>query len=411
MPIYIIGRQSLFGTGHLTIEYHDPVTKDVFWVGIRRGPETAAAEALQYDGLHIRWDETPSGFGPYELARLAKDTGGIYFLLPSEEGLRIKRREKAYSIETLKEYIPDYESRAAYLERRQKSEFRRTLFDIIEETKSYGFRHHYPVFPDQLIPAIQEQLPIVTIRLNNLIEIEKRLRQLEKLRNREPEKRWQAAYDLMLAQVVTYQIKAYEYRANLLEMAKNPPKPKEMPNPELFVEWSMDHSHERKAPKENTEKPYVEAHTAVQPRRRAPPQHPLGRPRPRRDPPRVQRQAQRMAPQAQHTIRGTCQACAQVLIEKAVPLVPTQSMGTSSSVNNQELTAVMDLTAVHMKVPEGYAAFVEELPGANTQASTLEKAREYLIEAVAMVLEANLERASKFLERQAVTREPFVSSA
>jgi hypothetical protein len=259
VPIYVIGRQSLFGTGHLTINYTDPVTKDTFWVGIRRGPETAAEEALQYDGIHIRWEETPSGFGPYELARLAKDSGGIYFLLPSEEGLRIHRREKAYSIETLKEYIPDYESRAAYLDRRQKSEFRRTLFEVIQETRNYPFRHRYPIFPDQLIPAIEEMLPVVTMRLNALIEIEKRLRQLEKLRNREPEKRWQAAYDLMLAQVVAYQIKAYEYRANLLEMRKNPPKPSVMPNPELFVEWSMDHSHERKAPKENTEKPYAEA--------------------------------------------------------------------------------------------------------------------------------------------------------
>ena len=259
VPIYIVGRQSLFGTGHLTIEYHDPVTQDVFWVGIRRGPETADVEALQYDGLHNRWDETPSGFAPYELARLAKDSGGIYFLLPSEEGLRIKKREKAYSINTLKEYVPDYESRAAYLERRAKSEFRRTLYEIIQETRTYPFRHHFPVFPDQLIPAIEEQLPIVTVRLNALIKIEERLRQLEKLRNREPEKRWQAAYDLMLAQVVAYQIKAYEYRANLLEMMKNPPKPSQMPTETLFVDWTLDHSHDMKAPKENTEKRYAEA--------------------------------------------------------------------------------------------------------------------------------------------------------
>jgi hypothetical protein len=29
-------------------------------------------------------------------------------------------------------------------------------------------------------------------------------------------------------------------------------------------------------------------------------------------------------------------------------------------------------TAVYLKVPEGYVAFVEELPGANTQGATLE---------------------------------------
>ena len=80
-------------------------------------PETAGKEALQWDGLHGRWDEQPSGFAPYELARLAKDTGGIYFLLPSEEEMRVRQREKAYSMTTLKEYVPDYESRAAYYER------------------------------------------------------------------------------------------------------------------------------------------------------------------------------------------------------------------------------------------------------------------------------------------------------
>ncbi len=61
----------------------------------------------------------------------------------------------------------------------------------------------------------------------------------------------------------------------------------------------------------------------------------------------------------------------------------------------------MELAAVYMKVPEGYVAYVEELPGANTQASTLEEAREDLKEAVAMVLEANRELARKFPVDQA----------
>lgn len=49
----------------------------------------------------------------------------------------------------------------------------------------------------------------------------------------------------------------------------------------------------------------------------------------------------------------------------------------------------MSLTAVFKKVPEGYIAYVEELPGANTQGATLEEARANLREAVQLVLEAN----------------------
>jgi predicted RNase H-like HicB family nuclease len=67
----------------------------------------------------------------------------------------------------------------------------------------------------------------------------------------------------------------------------------------------------------------------------------------------------------------------------------------------------MSLTAIYMQVPEGYIAFVEELPGANTQGATLEEARENLQEAVALVLEANRELAEQSLTGQIVVRESF----
>ena len=68
----------------------------------------------------------------------------------------------------------------------------------------------------------------------------------------------------------------------------------------------------------------------------------------------------------------------------------------------------MKLTAVFEKVPEGYIAFVEELPGANTQGETIEEARTNLQEAVEMVLEANRELAEQSLAGQSFTREAFV---
>ena len=49
----------------------------------------------------------------------------------------------------------------------------------------------------------------------------------------------------------------------------------------------------------------------------------------------------------------------------------------------------MQFTAVFEKVPEGYIAFVEEIPGANTQGETLDEARRNLAEASQLVLEAN----------------------
>ena len=71
----------------------------------------------------------------------------------------------------------------------------------------------------------------------------------------------------------------------------------------------------------------------------------------------------------------------------------------------------MQFTAVYMKVPEGYVGFVEEVPGANTQGETLEQTREYLKEAVALVLDANRALAEESIEGASVIRETLVMPA
>ncbi len=65
----------------------------------------------------------------------------------------------------------------------------------------------------------------------------------------------------------------------------------------------------------------------------------------------------------------------------------------------------MELTAVYVQVPEGYVAFVEELPGANTQGATLDEARENLKEAVELVLEANRDLSKESIGSTDVIRE------
>ena len=66
-------------------------------------------------------------------------------------------------------------------------------------------------------------------------------------------------------------------------------------------------------------------------------------------------------------------------------------------------------TAIFRRVQEGYIAFVEELPGANTQGRTLAEARANLKEAIRLVLEANKILAEEQLEEQDI-REPLLLS-
>jgi predicted RNase H-like HicB family nuclease len=59
-------------------------------------------------------------------------------------------------------------------------------------------------------------------------------------------------------------------------------------------------------------------------------------------------------------------------------------------------------TAVYLPVSQGYIAFVEELPGANTQGATLEEARDNLQEAIDPVLDANRTLAEESLRGGAI---------
>lgn len=81
----------------------------------------------------------------------------------------------------------------------------------------------------------------------------------------------------------------------------------------------------------------------------------------------------------------------------------------STLVSCYKIDMEIKLTAVFRQFPEGYTAFVEELPGANTQGATLEEARANLKEAVEMVLQANRELAEESLRGTDVLREPLAT--
>lgn len=78
---------------------------------------------------------------------------------------------------------------------------------------------------------------------------------------------------------------------------------------------------------------------------------------------------------------------------------------------SQEVVVDMRCTAVFQRVPEGYIAFIEEFPGANTQGASLEEARTNLREAISLVVEANRVLAREDTAGTAVIREPITVTA
>ena len=66
----------------------------------------------------------------------------------------------------------------------------------------------------------------------------------------------------------------------------------------------------------------------------------------------------------------------------------------------------MKLTAIFEEAEEGgYVAFIEELPGVNTQGETLEESKANLLEALELVLQTQRELSEKELGNRKFIRE------
>jgi len=64
-------------------------------------------------------------------------------------------------------------------------------------------------------------------------------------------------------------------------------------------------------------------------------------------------------------------------------------------------------TAVYAEDGDGYAAWIEEIPGANAQGQTLEEARENLRDALHLLLEANHDFSQENAAGRRIIREPL----
>lgn len=74
------------------------------------------------------------------------------------------------------------------------------------------------------------------------------------------------------------------------------------------------------------------------------------------------------------------------------------------------MALTIKITMVFKEVPEGgYVGFVEEIPGVNTQGSTMEETKENLIDALKLTLDFHRERAEKITgkAKKGITKQAY----
>ena len=234
-PVYVLGHYSVFGYPYAHVRWVDPKYGLNHWIQINRGPETPEPECLQFDGLHHRWDVFSSGFGPYEQVRIAKQTGGIFFMLPGNEdnlsGAGTNEQRK-FDLLDMREYLPDLSSRQAYVRDRLEHKFREAQWQVVaalnpHQDKELNMQEHWystdpAIFDEQGERTFKQALRAMGM-LNDQVRV---LDSVKKMRDKETSQRWRANYDLMHGQLLAFRVRLFQLLLSLDQHRKLRPVPK-----------------------------------------------------------------------------------------------------------------------------------------------------------------------------------------
>jgi hypothetical protein len=261
--IYVLGRESVFGYPLAFYRWRHPQTNRIHWLPMDRGPETGFPEQLQTNGFRRRHDAFSSGFGPYEQARMARETNGIFFMLPSIEEDVVGRHKQSYALEALRPYRPDLRARIEVFADRDEFPLRTLIWQVIQDLNPYHkasakaveMRMSFSLNPQDFVAQARQEQTKAKMHLRYMADAEKMLIEGKHLREQEADPRWQANYDIILAQLIAYQARIYEYGIALDAFIEAPKSAKPNQGNKVLVQWDI-----QTVKKVRTEdaKPYIE---------------------------------------------------------------------------------------------------------------------------------------------------------
>ncbi len=264
---YFLGREAVFGYPHAYMRWQHPQTGAVHWLKVDRGPETAFVEQLQTNGFRRRTDAFSSGFGPYEQCRIARESGGIFFMLPTVEKnlVRGEADKRRYKLKAMKPYLPDLNSRQYQFTKRDETPLRTFIWQVIldlnplnEQTAEIiELRMRFSTDATTFLRQARQEQQKAKTYLIYLANAQKALESGYELRESELNARWQANYDLIYAQLIAYQARVYEYGAALEVFIRNPKTvPLMLPPNRRLVGWDI--TGQSKLSAAEVSQPYIE---------------------------------------------------------------------------------------------------------------------------------------------------------
>jgi hypothetical protein len=219
--VYVVGAFAPLGRTQVMLPWPGP-SQVLGYAPADRGPESARVERdfLPFWTPGGNLDTMPSGFGPWALTRLCRETGGIYFVMQDSAA--------GFDPVVLRQYQPDYVSRREYEAELNGHPLRKAVIAAAEMTRRMPQEiPGIPLeFPAQDEATLQRNLAVgqpIMAKVQYFVEEPLKLLQSVKAqRDKEPSRRWRAQYDLMLGRLTAAWVRSYTYNGVCAGMKKKP---------------------------------------------------------------------------------------------------------------------------------------------------------------------------------------------
>lgn len=225
---YVLGPASPFGKRAGYVPYVAPEDKKTYYLPVDLGPESVVVENVDipfwYDGP--QYENMSSGFGPYALSRLVKETGGVYFTtqMTTMAGLQTVG---TYDPHLMKAYEPDYRygSPQEFLIDMAKHPVRAAVFAMAQYSQTTSLKANgtpqmsFRLQPNNFRRVFDEAQRSAAI---SSLAIDSILAQMppnaEKAYDAETSLRWRLAFSLNYGRLLAQKVRALEYNTALAQL-------------------------------------------------------------------------------------------------------------------------------------------------------------------------------------------------
>ena len=222
IKVYAVGNAALFGREKGYVAWKYP-TGEVEDIEVDAGPETVEPESLAlgfWGGKGMDLSRMSSGYGPYALTRLCKETGGQYLI--AQEDTKGAKFDPA----VMRSYQPDYRPIRDYFKSLEKNQAKQHLVAAAKATKLDNVqipRLDFPAYNDNILrETITEAQKPTADMIYKIDLIVMELSKGEKDRDKISEVRWRAAYDLAIGRALAMKVRSFGYNSMLAEMKATP---------------------------------------------------------------------------------------------------------------------------------------------------------------------------------------------